>query len=1769
MSTNQKQPATGGPQTQRYSNSPYQPILPQHAAIDYTGSDGSFHSQGAPYVNQAPGPNQGPGLRGLPPTGHPNQSSTPPTQELKVPGLPGQIPQMQFVQGPVRTAPAPFYQSRGTAGPHAQPQRMPNQQHRAQGPAQIYQQQYQVVQPLFIQQNTPLYYNNARHPNNLMAQPPYQTQVYPQPLAYPAFPPPVAAAGPSTYSSLTYQPLAYQPASNSMPIPRPAGNAVAATAPNAASGNISVGSQPGPIHNSYSRANNSQKRRPFALSIIDPSTGQDRLDEIFENASHPASEDSSARQTPQPAPVLNHHKEIQAAFAKQVAQAIDADGPPRASVDTPIALETPTVIQEPPSEQFNPQPVVAPSMFGIKLSATTKFDVESSNLQYDAKEFVSTASMPFKEPTPIVSANSEAAEVILTKAKDRESPVKSRKQGPREPKPDLEQILENSKSLNQEDEPKDLECNKIYSIVQEDIASTPESSAANTQPVVEDPIASEDKEQTVFVGGLNDQKNASKNPAVVEPKSPELEVQPTSVPAEAAASGNGKSKHFRNKQIQNGKAHAAPAPPAAPVQVPVPQPPKSNNKSSKTKDINLKGANKEGTDMDAFNENNDQLHLAEVNSDAKTDNGSNVNLSNDKLQKFKSEKEAEKVPPTAVKTDQIIDLVNANPIQQTGPPKVVPKPSVETDEKEFRPCLQNEKDANENVTIKVESQVSQNAPLSAPATAPAPAPAPVAAPVPAGLFSSVGTQQLNKPSGLLATSKPSANKVFDVTSIIKDVPKPPMIFPIGDKKDEARLSAIRTADGGRGATINPMIDNYGSLKTDSSSLIPKIVYKPGQWAPNHLDGLKVYDREFLWSIKSLPASNVKPDDLPDYILSDERNRQIDSRLSMPSRSDHMPSFNNYVGKSGSQRGTVNKRGSQSGKMGSRGGDKIGMGGKPGPKVSISLRGDVKLNQSENAWKPTRLNKVGDATSEEDIKTTALMKKFRSILNKLTPQRFATLVRQVTELDIDTKDRMKGVINLTFEKAVDEPNFARSYAMLCSEIQNMHVVSDQKAVVFRGVLINRCQLEFEKHTIDEKIRNAKVEEIDQTTDLEKKKELEFELEEYDRRLRMKSVGTMRFIGELFKQSMLTVNIMRRCLESLLSHKSEESLECLCKLLSTIGKELEASSCSLIDIINEMKKIADGKRQQISSRIRFMLQDVIELRDSKWVPRRGDTNPKTIDQIQREAEKEQMNIQVINNSNPPRRDDRGGSMRSDRGGNRSKMSDEGWSSVTKGNRSFTIQPSKMRAPKLSTDERLGSSHMFGAFVKGAGSSTGSQFNSNFGGNRYDVLQHNTDWMDKQSLQSRNKDPYPGSKGSSMERNTYKGVYEGRGSQQRDSNIPVWGMGPPNPAPPVAASAAPQPAPAAPLAPAPVITLEVDEEFFREHLKVAIDEALSVSCTSLEFYEDVKRHCLPKDYPNVIYQCYNYTLEISLACRMKTGELMATLISAGKMTLEDFFKGFGELLGLWEDLIIDVPQIWQYLAEDLVCLVLREVLTIQSLKKLLEILIERNVSIKLLKPLFALVVKEKGPNFLHKIFLQSGLKLSDFMQESDVGPFVQQNNLEFLIGGGAPVGESIISSDAIKNKLAEFFQRKASFDEIVNWISANVGDHVKDFEFTRALAGAIFEDSIPKNKLQPEVLTGHGKLLQKYVDNDTTYELQCLYVLQSLVHKLEHPSGLLLSICDKLYEDSTFCQESFIAWEKSTDPAEQEGKGVALKQLTSFFTRLKENEEDDDSSSHSEDA
>lgn len=135
---------------------------------------------------------------------------------------------------------------------------------------------------------------------------------------------------------------------------------------------------------------------------------------------------------------------------------------------------------------------------------------------------------------------------------------------------------------------------------------------------------------------------------------------------------------------------------------------------------------------------------------------------------------------------------------------------------------------------------------------------------------------------------------------------------------------------------------------------------------------------------------------------------------------------------------------------------------------------------------------------------------------------------------------------------------------------------------------------------------------------------------------------------------------------------------------------------------------------------------------------------------------------------------------------------------------------------------------------------------------------------------------------------------------------------------------------------------------------------------------------------------------------------------------------------------------------------------------------------------------------------------------------------------------------------------------------------------------------------VIRNQAKLLQKYL-RDEQKELQALYALQALVVKLDQPpsecggtdglrrgvsgtslpqqaswwlgSGrnshsplspppdLLRMFFDALYDEDVIKEEAFYKWESSKDPAEQQGKGVALKSVTAFFTWLREAEDESD--------
>ncbi|KAG5831886.1 hypothetical protein ANANG_G00285110 [Anguilla anguilla] len=270
---------------------------------------------------------------------------------------------------------------------------------------------------------------------------------------------------------------------------------------------------------------------------------------------------------------------------------------------------------------------------------------------------------------------------------------------------------------------------------------------------------------------------------------------------------------------------------------------------------------------------------------------------------------------------------------------------------------------------------------------------------------------------------------------------------------------------------------------------------------------------------------------------------------------------------------------------------------------VSFSKDVKLHKVENAWRPSIKKDKVEQDPEKTV-TQELFRRMRSILNKLTPEKFEQLVNQVAELNIDTTERLQGVVDIVFEKAIFEPKFASTYAKMCHRLKELNApLNDclEATLNFHLAILNRCWVEFD--LVNERA-------------LRPKEELEANVAASHRR----SVGNVKFLGELFNLEMAEEFLMHRCITTLLDNQGEKALECLCCLLSTIGRNLDCdkNKCHIDKYLRKMEQIL--KEGKTSSRIRFMLQDLMDLRQNKWAPKNSNQGPKTISQVHSDAQLE---------------------------------------------------------------------------------------------------------------------------------------------------------------------------------------------------------------------------------------------------------------------------------------------------------------------------------------------------------------------------------------------------------------------------------------------------------------------------------------------------------------------------------------------------------------------
>ena len=257
---------------------------------------------------------------------------------------------------------------------------------------------------------------------------------------------------------------------------------------------------------------------------------------------------------------------------------------------------------------------------------------------------------------------------------------------------------------------------------------------------------------------------------------------------------------------------------------------------------------------------------------------------------------------------------------------------------------------------------------------------------------------------------------------------------------------------------------------------------------------------------------------------------------------------------------------------------------------LSLEGEVAtIEEGEDSNGSSCKSSKGDDSSKHMEELVKLKKDVLGILDNICPQNFDFLMERLHGLPITTQTHLQECVELIFEKAVEVPEFSVIASRMCQVLQMKKVSvenSQTETVNFKKLLISLCQKEFNKDYLE--------------------RPLGLRFADGEMKKRRRWLGNIRFIGELYMRQMLTARIMHECVQKLLETRDEESLECLCLLLTTVGQVLDTETKQklskgpqdgLTDLsvyFNVMKKITQDKK--VSSRVLLkLMQDVIDLFD----------------------------------------------------------------------------------------------------------------------------------------------------------------------------------------------------------------------------------------------------------------------------------------------------------------------------------------------------------------------------------------------------------------------------------------------------------------------------------------------------------------------------------------------------------------------------------------------
>eukprot|EP00753_Platysulcus_tardus_P006547 PLAT143.15.p2 GENE.PLAT143.15~~PLAT143.15.p2 ORF type:complete len:743 (-),score=386.00 PLAT143.15:1745-3820(-) len=614
-----------------------------------------------------------------------------------------------------------------------------------------------------------------------------------------------------------------------------------------------------------------------------------------------------------------------------------------------------------------------------------------------------------------------------------------------------------------------------------------------------------------------------------------------------------------------------------------------------------------------------------------------------------------------------------------------------------------------------------------------------------------------------------------------------------------------------------------------------------------------------------------------------------------------------------------------------------------------------ITASETAWK----SRVIGGSEAEGVE--ALRRRARGLLNKLTPEKFDRLVDQFIEIGWATVDLMQLALQLIVMKASQEPNFCFMYADLCAHLHNRVVVEDppegiSSEKVMRKLLLVQCQLFFEREQDPASLEGL----------------AEDDKQEQIAKFKFQKLGHIRFVGELFKKGFLSTKVIVHCVSELLGSGDfvdEESFACFGKLLPQVGKLLEKSKKQASFCAAMWERIEElSTSEAVSSKTRFLMLDLKELKRNRWQARREEEKAKTLAEVHADARREES------------KKSRGGrGRRTPRRREKAVVTEDGWS-VARGGGGGPPSPSRKRQKSPRKKERGG---------RGGRGAGGDDVR-----NRFAMLDGGA---------------RAGGKAGKRDRRRGGGGGGGGGGGSSDDAR--------RPAPIDAAAAAPRPRSASRGASGDAATpasksgkpAPTREELKRK-TKAILEEFFAINLMG-EAVDCVRELELPSWHSSFVTEGLAYSMDRDERSRDQFNQLLKELKTVGLFTDGHLRVGVEQFLELYEDLSIDMPRLSSYFGIFLARMIGDELLPLSFLKHGLHDLVESWKAHRLAFAVLEQLKKDMDGAAFDEAYVDSGITFRDFF----VGSSQEEAN-NFLIEKEFPLPGEDTVIDTLAAKAAK---------------------------------------------------------------------------------------------------------------------------------------------------------